>query len=416
MAYTVNVVSYCIDSSLLGTENNLLCSEGTFTWVPTVPDDVYHLSGEVKPLHDRCLDTVFALNGISIDLSPPKRFVTAMQLVMSGSSVSPPWQKVMPLTAHRAFMKHLVDSTVVAMAKADMTYYEGTWVPGNAVIRSLQPAKVNASMVSDLVASKVHNAYVIETFRPGKDGFAPRVSYDRFGTLTGRCTVSSGPSIQTLKKDYRNIIESVYGEKGRIVQLDFSSLEPRVLLYEAGRRCEDNDLYSSIASDLGYDRKSVKGAVISELYGSSKFTLGKTLGIEGKELDSFVERVATYFNTGELLQRVKKQFFETGRMVNRYGRLINVDEPLDNVFINYYAQSSAADVALLGFSKIVSELATEAPRVRPLFLIYDALLLDVHEDDLAIVEKKTNVKVQGYVQRFPIKVETVSCTSNTQTV
>ncbi len=416
MAYTDGVVRFCIDSSLLGTQNNLLCDGSEFGWTSTVPDDAYHLSGFIKPLHDRCMDTLLELNNIKIDVSPPVRFSNAMNLVMSGSSISPPWQKVMPQQVHRAFMKRLVDAASVAMANVDRTYYEGTWVPENVVIRSLKPAMVDAGMVSSIVNEKVHNSYVVETFLPGKDGFAPIVTYDRFGTLTGRCTVASGPSIQTLKKEYRNIIKSVHGEKGRIVQMDFSSLEPRVLLYEAGRRCEDKDLYASIASDLGYERKAVKGAVISELYGSSKFALGKTLGIGGKELDSFVDRVSTYFNTGELLSRVKKQFFEIGRISNRYGRLINVDEPLDNVFINYYAQSSAADVALLGFSKIVTDLASEAPRCRPLFLIYDALLLDVHEDDMKIIEKKTSVKVNGYVQRFPIKVEQLSCTSVSQVV
>ncbi len=362
------------------------------------------------------MDTLLELNNIKIDVSPPQRFSNAMKLVMSGSSVVPPWQKVMPQSVHRAFMKRLVDAASVAMANVDRVYYEGTWVPGNVVMRSLKPAKIDAGIVSSLLKEKVHNSYVVETFRPGKDGFVPVVTYDRFGTLTGRCTVATGPNIQTLKKDYRNIITSVYGEKGRIVQMDFSSLEPRVLLYEAGRRCEDKDLYASIASDLGYERKAVKGAVISELYGSSKFMLGKTLGIDGAELDLFVDRVSTYFNTGELLSRVKKQFFETGRISNRYGRLIKVDEPLDNVFINYYAQSSAADVALMGFSKIVNELASEAPRVRPLFLIYDALLLDVHVDDLEFVERKTSVKVSGYVQRFPIKIEQLSCTSASQAI
>ena len=94
------------------------------------------------------------------------------------------------------------------------------------------------------------------------------------------------------------------------------------MLYEAGRRCENPDIYAMIAEDMGdgITRKAVKGAVISELYGSSKHALGKALGIEGKELNAFVKKVRMYFNTQELLARVKKQFVSTGRLINRYGR------------------------------------------------------------------------------------------------
>lgn len=381
-----------------------------------MPDAAYHLTGKVKPLHDRCMDTLLKLNSIDIDLSPPAQFSNAMTALMSGSKATPPWQKVMPKAAHRDFVKRLVREATEAMAKADTGYYEGTWVPGNAVLRSLQPAKVDIERIQSLVEQKVHNVYVVETFKPNPNGFVRSIVYDRFGTLTGRCTVASGPSILTLKKDYRDLIKSVHGDKGRIVSMDFSSLEPRVLLYEAGRRCEDPDLYTSIGSDLGYERKAIKGAVIIELYGGSKFTLGKTLGIEGKELNSFMGMVHSYFNTDELLSRVKKQFLETGNVVNRYGRRVHIDEPLDNVFINYYAQSSAADVALLGFGQVVAELKVTVPRVRPLYLIFDALLMDVHEDDLEKVQSMTLLKVPGYVQRFPVKVEVLSCTSPTLAV
>ncbi len=400
--------AFCIDGDLLGTHNNFLCDEGRFSWTATVPDGAYHLSGRIKPMHDRCMDTLLKLNGIELDVSPPERFSNAMQLVLSGSTDPVPWKRVMPEAAHRDFMKRLVSGATEAMAKADRAYYEGTWVPGNEVLRSLRPARVNKHELGALVAKTIHNTHVVETFWPGEDGFTSPIVYDRFGALTGRLTVKSGPSILTLKKEHRGIIRSVHGKEGRILYVDFSSLEPRVLLYEAGRRCEERDMYAAIGKELGYERSAIKGAVITELYGGSKHTLGKQLGIEGKELNVFVKKIEAYFNKSELLERVKKQFIETGHVVNRYGRRVKIDEPLDNVFINYYAQSSAVDVALLGFSQLVEHLREKAPRTRPLFLITDALVLDVHDDEVQLVEEIEALKVPGYVQSFPVKVEHIT--------
>jgi DNA polymerase I-like protein with 3'-5' exonuclease and polymerase domains len=302
----------------------------------------------------------------------------------------------------------MISDVVLAMAKAPTDYYRMTWVPGNAVIRSLQPAKVNTTRFRELVAAQVGNVNAVATFAPDFMGYAAPVTYDRFGALTGRLTVAQGPSILTLKREYRDLLAPE--SDGYIVSIDFAALEVRVLLYESGRSCLDSDLYAVIAKDIGVERKAVKGAVISELYGSSKYALGKALGIEGRELNAFVKKVKSYFNTPVLLQRIKTQFYETGRVINRYGRPVVIDEPQDHIFINYYAQSTGVDVTLLGFSQIVKRLKETAPGVRPLFLLHDALILDVPRQHLEEVMGIDHVSVQGYVQVFPVKTERLTCT------
>lgn len=402
------VDSFCVDAGLLGTDRHLVCADSGYTWRITVPSDTWHLSGAVKPDSDWCLDTLMRLGKVELNLAPPVRFINAMSLVQSGSNSPVPWQRVMPATAHRAFVKGIIDQAAVAMARLPVDYYRGTWVPGNGVIRSLQRARVDKARFKALVDAGVGNVKAVETFKPDSRGHAQPVTYDRFGALTGRLTVTHGPSILTLKREYRDLF--VPDTDGCIVSIDFAALEVRVLLYEAGRGCPEPDLYAMIARELGYDRKAVKGAVISELYGSSKFALGNALGIKGRELDSFVKRVKAYFNTPALLKRIKSQFFETGHVINRYGRPVLIDEPLDHIFINYYAQSSGVDVTLLGFSQIVKRLAVEAPGVRPLYLLHDALILDVPERYIDAVQSIKAVTVPGYVQAFPLKVERLSCT------
>lgn len=409
MVYFAIVASFCIDAILLGTDRHLVSTDSGYSWHQTVPDGIYHLNGHVKLDSDWCLDTVFKLANVKLDLNPPPKFMSAMALVGHDPQANFPWRLILPETAHRAFVKGIIDRVVEAMAKTPTNYYRGAWVPGNAVIRSLRPAKVDVTRFQSLVDANVGNVRVVETFRPDFLGMAGPVMYDRFGALTGRLTVTKGPSILTLKREYRDLL--IPETDGCIVSIDFAALEARVLLYEAGRRCDEQDLYGMIARELGYDRKAVKGAVISELYGSSKRALGHVLGIKGKELDVFVKRVKSYFNTQELLKRIKKQFFETGYIINRYGRPVLIDEPMDNIFINYYAQSSGVDVSLMGFSQIVSNLATSAPGVRPLYLLHDALILDVPSCHLSAIHEIKTVTVPGYVQAFPVKVERLTCTT-----
>lgn len=403
--------SVCIDACLLGTERHLVCANSGYSWHRDVPDDCsWHLNGRIKPCNDRCLDTLFRLASIEPSLRPPQRFVNAMNVLGEANVTTVPWQKVMPAQAHRTFVKGIVDQVVVAMAKLPVNYFRGTWVPGNAVIRSLKPAKVDATIFQRLVEARVGNVAAVRTFAPDHEGFAEPVAYDRFGTLTGRLTVVKGPNILTLKREHRDMLVPSTSD-GCIVSVDFAALEARVVLYEAGKSCSEPDLYGVISRELGCDRKAVKGAVISELYGSSRFALGKALGINGKELNAFVKKVRASFNTPELLKRIKSQFYATGKITNRYGRPVTIDEPQDNIFMNYYAQSTGVDVTLLGFNKIIERLAKEASGIRPLFLLHDALFLDVPACHVPLVESIQSVTVGGYVQSWPVKVERLSCTT-----
>lgn len=381
----------------------------TYMLVDEVPAETWHLDGKVKPDSDWCLDSAFKLSGKELNTRPPEPFVRAME-TFSGSlgDVHVPWHKVMPARAHMSFCQGLISETVVAMAHSPLDYYRTVWVPGNAALRSLQRVAINPQLWRERVASGEGNVPAVQSFVPDENGLARPVKYDRFKTLTGRLTVESGPQILTLKREHRDMMRSRHGDQGAIWALDFSNLEARILLYEYGRSCNNVDLYGKIAKELGYDRKAIKGAVISELYGSSKWALGKHLGIEGKELNDFVKKVKDYFNTGALLERVKAQFVATGKVINRYGRPVTIDEPLDHVMINYYGQSTGVDVAMLGFKQVIDTLKKKAPKTCPVFLLHDAMFLDVHNDDLPAVQAIKHVVVKGYVQKFHLKLEKVS--------
>lgn len=400
----------CIDSCLLGTDRHIVCDDARFVWTSTVPPDSWHLTGTVKPGHSRCLDTLLRLGQVAIDINPPERFVKATVPLLSGSNWSshPPWHRMMPDAAYRDFVKTLVARAVEAVPSLPVNYYNDTWVPGNEVLGSLHRARIDRSQWQAAVDSGAGNLHALATFEPDRHGFAGQVSYNRFGTLTGRMTVASGPNILTLKKEQRGIIApSTTG--GRIMAIDFAALEPRILLYEAGRRCDEPDLYSHIAREVGdAPRQVVKGIVICELYGSSRHALAVRLNMGSKELDRYMARVRSYFNTSELLERIRAQFLSSGHIVNRYGRHVLIDEPLNHVMLNYYAQSTGVDVALLGFRQVIARLVESAPSVRPIFLLHDGLFLDVPADDVDVVKAINSVSVPGYVQKFHLTVSDVN--------
>lgn len=378
--------------------------EDGFRWSQGVTSETWHLSGATKDDSDWCLDTAMQLGHCAPRLSPPERFVRQMAaLLPEGTRI--PWQSVMPKQAHRAFVKRLVDEAVVATTASPLDYYRTVWVPGNVLLRSLHRCNVDASEWKAIIDSGEGNVPAARSFEPDAAGLAQPVSYNRFKTVTGRLTVMSGPQILTVKREHRRMLRSSYGADGSIRVLDFGALEARILLYENGGRCEDVDLYGRIASDLGYDRGAIKGAVISKLYGRGRRALGDDLRISGDELDAFLGKVNAYFDTAGLLSRVKSEFISTGRIRSRHGRPVTVDEPLDNVLISYYGQTSGVDVTMLGFHSVVRRLSTEAPGVRPLFLLHDAIVLDVPNSELGKVAAIDSVKVPGYVQKFVLRLK-----------
>lgn len=314
----------------------------------------------------------------------------------------------MPKATHRSFVEALVKTVAVALDSTEKEYYNRVWVPGNAVFSSLQRAVVKKDVLDAFLASGEGNISALKSFIPGVDSLAPKVTYNRFGARTGRCTIESGPSILTLKKEHRKLLGSRYGVDGRVMYLDFSALEVRVILCTAGRTCENPDIYSELNHELFRNklpRDIVKGAVISDLYGSSKWAIGQQLGIKGPHLDMFINKLRSFFKTEELLKKVKQSFIELGYIRNYYGRRVAINEPLDHILVNSYAQSTGADVVLLGFKQILERLA--GLRAVPVFLVTDAIIIDCHKDDVSQVMEIKSVVVDGYEQRFPLKIEEI---------
>jgi len=396
------VECFCIDSAVLGTEKHLIVEDG-FRWSDSVPRSVWHLTGKMKS--GRCMDTLMALGHRQVP-GVPQKHANCFASLFSGSV--PPriqWQHALPPDDFRIFFKNVVEETSKAFPELPREYCEGAWAAGTRLLSALKPAKVEAETWNKMAAETVHNAAALESFRPNRLGYAPVVEYDRFSTRTGRLTVKSGPQILTLKKECRSVVKSAF-EGGKIFNLDFRALEVRILAAEAGRWFGPTDVYEDVARELfggSVERDAAKVAVISELYGAGRGALSARLRVPEKKVDEFLKKIRDFFCISALRGRLEDQLRERGKILNKFGRPLMVPESSENLLVNTYAQSTGVDVSLSGFDSIVSSLGSEG--IRPLFVLHDALILDVHPDRFNDVVSCTSVSVDGYSHPFPLKIE-----------
>ena len=396
---------FTIDSAVIGTKRHIVGDSDGYVWSESVPRDSWHFTGEMKIAPtSKCLDTLLRLEQRSLP-SVPERYLTSMRSIVTGSCPVP-WQLALPQSEFKLFFKNIVQETTDVFSSLPFDYYETAWIPGNRVLSSLRPAAIDTQLFEKYI-NENPGSPGLESFRPKRSGFSHPVEYDRFATRTGRMTVVDGPNILILKKDLRGIIRSSF-ENGVVAYIDFRALEARVVLAEAGRHSTAEDLYEEISRELFkgvLPRDVVKVAVLAELYGISRGALKSKLGVSDQKLDSFISVIKDYFKVDDLKARLRQQLSETGKIKNRFGRPLSVPEGQDNLLVNTYAQSSGVDVSLVGFDYLLKTLGQEG--IKPLFVLHDAIVVDVSPDRLDDVKSVTSLKVPTYDVPFPVKFEQI---------
>ena len=413
-------MEFCIDRSLLGTPHHLVNKVGgAFSWVNDIPNTAWHLNGSCKAPPSLCLDTAARLLGIAVPSLPPNRFLRALRSIApSLQHDHVPWSHVMPKRDHAAFVEMLVKSANEAMDGVTLDYLALTWMAGAGAFDGLSRVRIDKRLFAERIATESSNDSVVSTltsFKPADDGFADPISYDRLSTSTGRLTVSNGPQILTLRKDLRQIMVSRRGVNGAIVALDFSSLEARIVLRTVGGIDPGvPDLYGAIASELGgrAGRKAIKTCVLSLLFGAGRRSIADRLGTNGPEVDDLIELVSQRFGFAALGSALARMRSDSGLLRNAFGRPLLIEgheSPPEALLVSHFAQSTGVDVALVGFNTIRKQLAVIAPRVKSLFVLHDALFLDVPLQDLPAVESMDAVSIHGFDTPFPLRTEIIRC-------
>ena len=250
------------------------------------------------------------------------------------------------------------------------------------VLTRLQPALVD----NEILERKLSSGYngFLESFRPVDGEVCRPVRYSH-DTATGRLTVSSGPKILNLSRDHRDILKSRF-RKGTIGFIDFVSLEPRTALLLT-RPEAPQDIYEAMRAEIGsqHTRAQLKVATISALYGQRG---------ESSIPSSVIGR---FFRVPQIHER----YLSGWELGNLYGRKLVVDD--ERLKLPYFVQSTAVDVALTGFSKVLNRFA----EMVPLFVIHDALVVDAEKDLLSELSK-TGLEVEVEpLGKFYLSVKTL---------
>lgn len=418
-----------IHKDVLGFKQHLMCqaTSGRIVRIgEELPDEALLVYGDPSLLE------ISKLYSVPLPPFPPTSHVKALQGVLGSRDVSQvPWSLALPPGAFMKAVEGLGKELLERFSGLDLTYYQTHYRRTLTILQRMVRARIDPkawkyhSMDKDAV-----NPHVLATFEPDEDGFAGEVVYSRCETKTGRLKVMEGPQILHLAKEQRNILGSRFGSQGKVMQLDYSALEPRVVLLTSSYlsqkdpspphhgnppllppTAQEGDLYLATLKSLGITdipRDSVKEVILSQIYGAGMDTiLGKLSGI--KDARGFMEAVEEFFGVPALRAHLIQEYEVNNRefILSAYGRRVDTSEASLYMLLNYYIQPTAVDVAFYGFRNILRHIQGH-PRILPLFILHDALILDVHNDNQQELEELREVGSKDIPlfpgARFPLKV------------
>ena len=398
----------CISKNLLGTEKNLLCEResGLFSWVNAPPDDAWiygNAPNTLKSLNDICL-----MFNIDPRDRPPEKYVSAYTECGLPAGLSIPWHYSLPKAVFQRYISDLVEDLWSALDKLNDTTYVDNFLINRGTLTSLDEACIDISLLQKIKKSEVNPTLLstISSFMPKEGTMLSPPVYQQGGT--GRTVVKRGPKILTLKKEHRKIFKSRY-PGGRVIQLDYSSLEPRITAALSGK-VFSGDIYDSIAQKTGLklDRVKLKIAVMGALYGISPV---KMQLVVGRDIDASVvlDKIRTFFNISSLSRELERQCGEDMTIHNFFGRPLYFSKRDPHILVSHYIQSTGVDIALSGFGKIIKKIREEDMKMNPIYIIHDALLLDVPPDEVENLKKvaKLGEEIDHFDVPFPISISKV---------
>jgi hypothetical protein len=337
--------------------------------------------------------------------SPPEKYIRSFTEIGQPGALSVPWHLVLP---HDEFQKYITgllgDLQSVLDHLNDTTYYE-KFLSNRRVLTSFCDSFIDVKALNHYITKEGNPTLTstLKSFVPDESGHLSAPVYQQGST--GRTTVKRGPKILTLKKEHRSIISSKF-KGGKIVQFDYSSLEPRIMLALSGKMLS-GDIYDDIAKKTGLrlERAKLKMSVMGALYGISSLKLQGLLphSIDASEV---LDKIRRIFGITSLANKLRREFSQKGKITNFFGRPLYFSRSDDHLLVSHYVQSTGVDVCLSGFSNIIEKIKSSKMRAVPIFLIHDALLLDVPSDELSMIDDLASAgsRVEKFDVDFPLNV------------
>lgn len=366
------------DSKLIGSPANFIWEDGQIIVNDASPYD-WHFT--VDGPREGCIRAASEAAGCSLLLEPKTPQVKFWKKHVE----HPAWYRIIPRERFGGHLKNQVTKVVDFLHDPQNDYFLGTFQNQQRLLDRLQPGRVRDASLSE------------QGFIPDPNGFVRIPMYDNTHSATGRMSIKGGPKILTLQRELRSGLTSRWDD-GVLVEIDFNSLEARVLNWIVGNQVEQGDLYSWIGNATGaanVPRNVIKEATLAAIYGMTRKNFALRYQDMPDALDVY-ESVRKLLKVQELETRLRAM----SHFKNAFGRPL----PDTTAWISYHVQSSAVDVACSGFLWLVNQLNNEC--AVPIYLIHDAIILDVKLPYLKTIQNicKDGLNIDIFNQTLPVKV------------
>ena len=249
-------------------------------------------------------------------------------------------------------------------------------------------------------------------------------SYNQAVAITGRLA-SSDPNLQNIPvrtTEGRRIREAFIAPTGSlIVSADYSQIELRIMAHLSQDEgmliafANNEDIHRATAAEIfGLERHAVdneqrryaKVINFGLIYGMSAFGLAQNLNIERSAAATYIERYfARYPGVREYMQNTRELAKQQGYVETYFGRRLWVPEinsangtrraGAERAAINAPMQGTAADLIKLAMIAVQNWLTVEKLQTKLIMQVHDELVLEVPENELALVKQQLPVLMQN---------------------
>lgn len=284
----------------------------------------------------------------------------------------------------------LVKQLFLNLSNEDKFFYKETFFNTMKILHKIskKPIKIDLGNVKDF-----DNYYFDSIKKNSHKGFA-NLEFKFVGASTGRLGFESGSlNLYALPKKMRDCV--VASESCNIVQIDFKSFQPRLAIFSTDDE-EFKIKFSNVVDVYGVlpgDREKNKIAFLAWMFGKK----------QGDEREGFEAQLSPIKDHRDDLYRKAKH---DGYLVTKWGRRLFYRGEPRHVVYQHYITATEVDSVLHLLPQLYNALKETKSRL--LFPFHDAIVLEVHNEDLskvALLKRYIQDSLFGKFQAlFPVEV------------
>lgn len=368
-----------IDSKLVGSAYSFVWDDGQILLNDLDPCDWYFRSSGKR---HKCIRAASEAAGCNLAIDP----CAPQARFWKKHTLNPAWSRILDKEEFRTYVGDQIRSILNFIEDPASSYFLTHYQVQQELIDSLEKGRVSSDSIAD------------QGFIPDSSGFVEVPVYDNAHSSTGRMSITDGPRILTLPRNQRHHLASRW-KGGKLIEVDFNSLEARVLGWISGHGQIQDDMYTWIGEKSGAKsapRAVIKEATLSAVYGMSR----RNFALRYQDMPDAVE---IYENVRHLMKvpDLDRQLASSKSFSNAFGR------PLAETTarISHFIQSSAVDVACHGFHWLADQI--DKNYAVPVYLIHDAIVIDAKPEYVSEIQKicKDGLPVSIVGHHFPVKIK-----------